>query len=114
MAKQITIPYEGKTYTLEYNRTVVEAMERQGFRIDDLETLSNITILIVGAFKMHHSSITKAKAIEVYEKAVKRKRDEFISKLHDMCSETYLTLLEDPETEETEDEQGNCGWEASW
>lgn len=114
MAKQIKIPYGDKTYTLEFNRTVVESMERQGFHIDDLTTLSNITLLIVGAFRMHHSSITKAKAIEIYENAVKRNRDDFIAKLNEMCSETYLSLLDDPETEGTEEEQGNCGWEASW
>ncbi len=116
MAKQITIPYGNKTYTLEYNRATVEGLERQGFRIDDLTTLSNITLLIVGAFRMHHSSITKAKALEIYENAVKKNRDDFIAKLNEMCSETYLSLLDDPETEDdgTEDEQGNCGWEASW
>lgn len=116
MAKQITIPYEGKTYTLEYNRTTVMALEKEGFRVGEIDTLTNITLLIIGAFRMHHSSLTRAKTLEIYKKAVKKNRDDFIAKLNEMCSETYLTLLNDPETEDegTEDEQGNCGWEASW
>lgn len=115
MAKQITLPYGNKTYTLEFNRTVVEMLEKQGFRVDDLSTLSNITLLITGAFKMHHPSLSKAKALEIYEGAVKKKRDDFIVKLNEMCSETFLSLIGDPETEEeAEDDQGNCGWEASW
>ncbi len=116
MSKQITISHEGKSYTLEFNRTTVMALEREGFRAGELDTLTNITLLIIGAFRMHHSSLKRDKALEIYKKVVKRNREDFIAKLNEMCTDAYLTLLEDTETEDegTEGEQGNCGWEASW
>ena len=39
MAKKITIPYNGKTYTLEFTREVVKRMEAQGFRITEIDNM---------------------------------------------------------------------------
>ena len=36
MNKKIEFDYEGKHYTLEYNRNAVALIERQGFCIDEL------------------------------------------------------------------------------
>ena len=112
-SKQITINYNNAQYTLEYNRAVVILMERQGFNLSEFDSKSalNTSLLVKFAFFLHHRKLSEDEIFEIYESI--RGRDEFISKLLDMCSDTYVSLLDDPE-EESGEIEGNATWGASW
>lgn len=111
--KTINLAYNGKNYTLEFNRAVVILMERQGFNLNEFDSKSalNTTLLVKFAFFLHHRKLSEDEIFEIY--ASIRGRDEFISKLLEMCSDTYVSLLDDPEEEGSEIE-GNATWGASW
>lgn len=112
-SKQITVGYEGKTYTLEFNRAVVMLMEKQGFRLAefDVKPVVNTTLLVRYAFFLHHRKLSEDEVFAIYDNI--RDRDAFVSKLLDMCSDTYVSLLDDPEDDSGETE-GNATWGASW
>lgn len=109
MKKNITITHEDKKYTLEFNRTSIRAMERQGFVASKLEDMpmSMIMHLFSGAFMMHHRNIGSAEVDKIYESL--SNKEELLAKLSEMYSDPIIALMEDP----TEDE-GNAEWEASW
>lgn len=109
MAKQITVPFNGSTYTLEYTRKSVEAMERQGFDIGKLFEMPAVMIpmLVRGAFRANHPSI-KAKVSDDVFAAIPNKQ-EFLGKLIEMYNEPIEAMLSDPEGD-----AGNVNWEASW
>ena len=113
LSKQITINYENKEYTLEYNRAVVILMERQGFNINELDTKAvlNTSLLVRYAFFLHHRKLAEDKIFEIYDSITNR--DGFVEKLIDMCSDTYVSMLNDPEDNGGETE-GNATWGASW
>lgn len=107
MAKKIKFTYDGKNYTLEFNRASVKQMEAQGFRIDEIEAkpLTSIQMLFSGAFIMHHKNVSGNKNLcsEIYDSL--KNRDELITLLAEMYQEPLLSLLDEPE--ETE---GNTSW----
>ena len=112
-SKQITINYENKEYTLEYNRAVVILMERQGFNINELDSKAvlNTSLLVRYAFFLHHRKLAEDKIFKIYDSITNR--DGFVEKLIDMCSDTYVSMLNDPEDNGGETE-GNATWGASW
>ena len=112
-SKQITINYANKEYTLEYNRAVVILMERQGFNINELDSKAvlNTSLLVRYAFFLHHRKLEENKIFEIYDSITNR--DGFVEKLIDMCSDTYVSMLNDPEDNGGETE-GNATWGASW
>ena len=112
-AKTININYKGTSYTLEFNRAVVVLMERQGFNINELESKAvlNTSLLIRFAFFLHHRKLSEDEIFTIYDSI--RDRDGFVDKLIDMCSDTYVSMLNDPKDEGGETE-GNATWGASW
>ena len=108
MAKKIKFTYNDKSYTLEYNRDSVRMLEKQGFRVDQIEAQPEtmITMLFAGAFIMHHKNIvSNTKLIdEMFRKFPKR--DELIARLAEMYQEPVLALFDEPEEDE-----GNIQWE---
>lgn len=112
-SKQITINYKNKDYTLEFNRAVVILMERQGFNINELDSKAvlNTSLLVRYAFFLHHRKLEEDKIFKIYDSITNR--DGFVEKLIDMCSDTYVSMLNDPEDNGGETE-GNATWGASW
>lgn len=109
MAKQITLPYEGNTYTLEYTRKSVEGMERQGFKAADLleKPMIMLPILFAGAFRAHHPFLN-VKVIDKIFNSITNKQ-ELVSKLAEMYNEPLEAMLSEPE-----ESSGNVTWEANW
>lgn len=109
MAKQITLPYEGSTYTLEYTRKSVEGMERQGFKAADLleKPMIMLPILFAGAFRAHHPFLN-VKVIDKIFNSITNKQ-ELVSKLAEMYNEPLEAMLSEPE-----ESSGNVTWEANW
>lgn len=112
-AKNIIVNFEGKKYTLEFNRAVVVLMERHGFNINEIETkvVLNTTLLIKFAFFLHHRKLSEEEIFKIYDSI--KDRNGFIEKLIDMCSDTYVSMLDDPE-EDGDETEGNATWGASW
>ena len=112
-SKQITVTHNGAKYTLEYNRAVVILMERQGFSINELDSkaMLNTSLLVKFAFFLHHRKLSEEEVFKVYDSI--KDRDGFVEKLIEMCSDTYVSMLNDPE-EDSGESEGNATWGASW
>lgn len=108
--KQIKFTYDDMEYTLEYSRSVIRTMERNGFKFDKIgdEPATYIPMLFEGAFLMHHRR-TKTETINEIYKHIPNK-DEFLPKLIVMYQEAVSTLMEEPE----EDDAKKVAWEASF
>ncbi len=109
--KKIRVTYEDKDYTLEYPRATVQQMERGGFRLDALDDMpmTMVMLLVRGAFLANHPNM-KAKKVEAFYYDFIRSKDEFVSRLAEMYSETRDVLFE----EKDEDDAKNPNWEANW
>lgn len=109
MAKCLNFNFEGKDYTLEFNKTTVATMERQGFNLQEVDTKPMLTLpkLFQGAFMMHHSSIRNEKIDKIYDSM--GNKTELISKLAEMYQDTVATLMD-----ESENEEGNIQWKVNW
>ena len=107
MAKQIKIPYGGKTYTLEYNRKTASLMEKNGFRIAELgdAAATMIPLLFHGAFLANHPNVKGETKDKIYD-ALKN-RTKLVQTLAEMYADTYNALLDNGE----DADEGNSGWE---
>ena len=107
-AKRIEFEYEGRTYTLEYDRKTVERMENNGFVIQDVldKQLTKVPELFHGAFQMHHRGISRAFTDEILYSM--KDVVGLTTKLVEMYAEPVNTLLSD------EIETKNTTWGASW
>lgn len=109
-AKTIVFTYEGKEYTLEFNRRVVKnIMERRGFDLSEIGTkpLTMLPLLFWGAFQMHHKGITQDTTDKILEHL--NNRDVLFEKLSEMYVEPASVLFDEPEEDE-----GNVSWDPSW
>lgn len=113
MVKQLTIKdnSSGMVYTLEYTRKTVQMMEQRGFNINEVDAkpMTMLPALFAGAFLAHHR-LEKPNTIEKIYDSLPYK-DELISKLTEMYSDTLVTLLGDPDEGEN---KGNLTWTADW
>lgn len=109
MAKTITVTYEGETYTLEFTRETISMMEKNGFRIQDVEDkpMSTLPTLFAGAFLAHHRKIKGGVISKIF--AHMKDKEGLISKLGEMYAEPLETLFDDPE-----DDEGNAIWGADF
>lgn len=106
MAKQLKIEYEGKTYTLEFSRSSVRALERKGFVVGEVgDKPMMILDMFAGAFSMHHSNVKREKIEEIYDSL--SGKDKLLEAMSEMYSEPIESLMAEPET-------GNATWTANW
>lgn len=107
MAKKITVPYKGKTYTLEYTRKTVSMMEKQGFKIHELADMpaSMVPLLFHGAFLANHPNV-KGETKEAIFSGL-RQRSELVKVLVEMYVAAYDTLFD---SEDEGEDEGNPGW----
>lgn len=114
MAKQLTIndPATGVTYTLEYTRKTVEAMEKNGFVAEDVQRkpMTMLPALFAGAFMANHKFLKRDVIDKIYARL--NHKDDLIAALVEMYNEPLLNLLEDPEQQD--DEVGNLNWKTGW
>ena len=105
MNKKIEFTYDGKKYTLEYNREAIAFIERQGFAISELSTrpMLMLPLAFSGLFFKNHKTESQKTIDEIYDKF--KDKSALISAISEMLSETYNTLQADPE-----DNEGNIEW----
>lgn len=95
---------DGRSYRLQFNRRISEAMEREGF-VFDMENKPQTTIrtLFRGAFRMHHKGMMPERIDAIWD--VQRGKTKLIAYLYSM----YLKPLNDL-LEEKEDGDENPTW----
>lgn len=98
----IRFEYKDKNYVLGFNRKTVKQMEREGFKLDEVETkpLTCISDLFAGAFKMNHR-FEKREVIDQIHADIKDK-DKLTENLIQMYSDTVKSLMADDDSEDNE------------
>ena len=101
---KISINYNEKDYTLEYNRQSVRMMESQGFVLEQIseKPVTMIPMLFSGAFAKNHRGIKRALIDEIYDECPDNTG--LLDALMEMYAETLSTL-----TDEKKD-GGNAVW----
>lgn len=109
-SKKITLSYEGKDYTLEYDRRAVKMMERRGFNIGELESkpVTLLPQLFWGAFQKHHRNISQDTTDQILESL--GSREALYGKLTEMYSEVVLSLFD----EASKKTGKKMKWEPNW
>lgn len=106
MAKQITFEFEGKPYTLEFNRRAIETLEQRGFVIENISTkpMTTLPLLFQSAFMAHHPGIKRALIDKIYD-GLENKQG-LLMMLAEMYNEPLEALMDD--------EGKNVTWEKNW
>lgn len=88
-------------YTLQFNRVTVKRMDRDGFRIsqvDDSDLIGSVTAIermVCGAFEMHHPQMSDDERIEVWSEMVPDK-DEAMRMLMALYMAPITALTKNP------------------
>ena len=109
--KQIVFEWDGKEYTLEFNKKTVRDLERDGFvagQVSD-KPMTMFPMLLHGAFQMHHRKLKESIIDEIYE-AIPDKEG-FIQALVELYNAPLEALMDEPETEDT---SKKIEWTKSW
>ena len=98
--------YKNRDYILEFSRRTASAIERSGFKYQEVGNQPNtmIPLLVYGAFMKNHSNLKPGKIDEIFD-SIKGK-NAFVTKLVELYMETVNTLLDGDE-----DDEGNVNWE---
>lgn len=97
MNTKIELEYDGKSYTLEYDRMAVKMLESNNFNMDEFlsKPVTNIDLAFQGAFIKHHSNVSLATINDIYNSCPDK--TQLIVVIQQMISDTYESLLADPE-----------------
>ena len=110
MAKTITFTFEKTAYTLEYTRETVSALENNGLKLSDVQSIgerpiSTVMLLFTGAFMAHHrKAATIHGLVEKIWASIPNKK-EMINALVEMYTEPVDAMMDEPE-----DEKGKTVW----
>ena len=101
---KITLNYNEKDYTLEYNRQSVRMMESQGFVLEQISTkpVTMIPMMSQGAFIKNHRGMKRALIDEIYDEVADKSG--LLNALMEMYAETLSSLTDENEVE------GNAIW----
>ena len=101
---KITLNYDEKDYTLEYNRQSVRMMESQGFVLEQISTkpVTMIPMMFQGAFIKNHRGLKRALIDEIYDEVADKSG--LLNALMEMYAETLSSLTDEKEVE------GNAIW----
>ena len=94
MAKELSINYEGKDYTLGFTRDTVRQMERKGFNVVAAERspMTSVYDLFSGAFLAHHKNVDQKKVSEMFDKI--SDLEELTDFLMEMYRDPFETLTD--------------------
>lgn len=109
MAKQITFSYKGKDYTLEYTRSSIRRMERDGFDTNSAEQspMSAVYALFRGAFYANHRSIDTKVVDEIFDNL--GDLHEWADDLLEMYKDTF-----EPTADDSDEKSGEIHRTKSW
>ena len=111
MAKTLTITYNGKKYSAEFDRATAKAYALTGNRVQDVweNPLVAVVPFVHCAFKKHQPAISEKKATEIYDALPKNKKPAFLTALVESYVDTMQGLIGD--TEAADGDEGNAVWE---
>ena len=96
---------EGRTYRLQFNRRISEAMEREGFVFDmDNKPQTTIKTLFRGAFRMHHKGMMAERIDKIWD--AQRGKTKLIAYLYSLYMKPLGDLLAEPD----ENDEENPTW----
>lgn len=104
--KLILTDKNGDKFTLEFNRNVIDRMQRNGFVLDTDRLYMSAKDLISGAFRMHHRGMEWPEIEKVWK--AQTRRDDLLKKLVEMFYEPTVDLMG---VDEQESDDGNPTWE---
>lgn len=109
MAKTINFNFEGEDYILEFTRSSVATLEKQGFNISDIsdKPLTTLPALFAGAFLAHHRFAKRDVIDRIYDKMTNKM--DLVMRLAEMYNEPIEALVDEPEESE-----GNLTWGTNW
>lgn len=98
---RVVVQWDGSEYVLEFNRTTVKRMEANGFDVSKLDA-APVTVaeeLVVGAFEMHHPSMSRAARLMVWDALGGKVGDDgLFAALVQLYSVPVNSLMADPTT----------------
>lgn len=86
------------TYTLEFNKRTVKAMERNGFKMDTDYPYTMVDDLFRGAFQMHHKGMSRERIEEIW--AQQTKKEDLLTALIQLYNAPMEEMMSDAETED--------------
>lgn len=89
---------EGNTYTLEFNKRTVKAMERNGFKMDTDYPYTMVDDLFRGAFQMHHKGMMRERIEEIW--AAQTKKEDLLTALIQIYNAPMEEMMSDAEGED--------------
>lgn len=100
----VEFTYDGKRYSLGFNRKSAVAIERAGFVSDQIMDKPNIMIplLVQGAFQMNHRHMRDDQIDKIFDNLADK--DGFVMALLKEYQKTYTTLLGKSDDTEEGDE----------
>ena len=106
MNTKIELDYKGTTYTLEYNRSSVKALEANGFNVNEFfdKPMTNIELLFQCAFIKNHPGVALTVITDILNSCPDK--NNLLATLKQMVDETYESLLAEPK----EGDSGNVTW----
>lgn len=109
MAKTINFNFEGEDYILEFTRSSVALLEKQGFNISEIsdKPLTTLPALFAGAFLAHHRFVKRDVIDRIYDKMTNKM--DLVMRLAEMYNEPIEALVDEPEESE-----GNLIWGTNW
>ena len=83
---------DGKKYELAYNRSAIVRMEKQGFKIENIEKepISTVILLMRGAFYMHNPSLSDDEIDAICDDI--QGGDEFVKALLGLYTNVLMSL----------------------
>ncbi len=102
----IQFDFEGKHYTLEFNRKTASYLQSTGFQPLDVfeKSASAVPLFFHTAFGVHHKGIKRKFTNKIWEKIVDK--TEFLEALLELYSNPLNVLFEDPD----ENDEGKIIW----
>ena len=96
---QITLrDKQGNSYTLEFNKRTVKAMERNGFKMDTDYPYTMVDDLFRGAFQMHHKGMMRERIEEIW--AAQTKKEDLLTALIQIYNAPMEEMMSDAEGED--------------
>lgn len=93
----IIMTYEGKEYTLEFNRESAVFINSRGFKpsefFDNLEEM--LPILFYGAFRMHHKDVSRSMSDKILLEKANGLSTEVVNRLMELYAAPRNALIRD-------------------
>ena len=86
---------DGTVYTLEFSRETAKAAEEGGFKRTDIadKLMTRMEQLFFFAFRMHHPTVSRAKAMDILYNQLGGMSDVVQDRLMDLFNAPYETLV---------------------